>query len=182
MKIRPIKLWKSINPTQFLKNKDKSISFSPFKETDFSSLDEIANKISKKNNLNISTEIARLIPQKQLKLNKKAISLKNSASIRNTVLYRNVFINNFKQFLLISNQEKQAKRRLINKSKGKSNTYEKKIINIKSESIFKKYKSYQKQFFSSTKNYNLKKYDINYLTSELNEKFDKFTSTSNLFV
>ena len=179
MKIRPIKLWKSINPTIYIKNKDKSISFSPFKETFFSKPDENTNKISKKNNLNISTEISRLIPKKQLILNKKAISLKKSASIRNNVLYRNVFINNFKPFLLISNQEKQANRRLINKSKEKSNTSENKKINIKPESIFQKYKNYQKKFFSSTKNFNLKTYDINYLTSELNEKFDKFTSTSN---
>ena len=179
MKIRPINLWKSINPTIYIKNKDKSISFSPFKETFFSKPDENTNKISKKNNLKISTEISRLIPKKQLILNKKAISLKKSASIRNNVLYRNVFINNFKPFLLISNQEKQANRRLINKSKEKSNTSENKKINIKPESIFQKYKNYQKKFFSSTKNFNLKTYDINYLTSELNEKFDKFTSTSN---
>ena len=163
MKIRPINLWKSINPTIYIKNKDKSISFSPFKETFFSKPDENTNKISKKNNLKISTEISRLIPKKQLILNKKAISLKKSASIRNNVLYRNVFINNFKPFLLISNQEKQANRRLINKSKEKSNTSENKKINIKPESIFQKYKNYQKKFFSSTKNFNLKTYDINYL-------------------
>ena len=183
MKIRPIQFSKLSDFDEIpnkniinLRNKEKkSNSFSPLKDVGLNT-EKLQNKnIASKN---ISTDTNQLKHQKIIKLSKKPISLKKSATTGNNTLYSNFFINNFEPFLLMNNEKKQNNRRQMNKNKEKLGKDKAKDINIKSDSVFQQYKDYQKQFFFSTNNFNINPHDVNYLSTDLKDKFSSTSYTS----
>ena len=147
MKIRPIQFSKLSDFDEIpnkniinLRNKEKkSNSFSPLKDVGLNT-----EKVQNKNvaSKNISTDTNQLKHQKIIKLNKKPISLKKSATTGNNTLYSNFFINNFEPFLLMNNEKKQNNRRQMNKNKEKLGKDKTKDINKKSDSVFQQYKDY----------------------------------------
>ena len=212
MEILPLKLWKQGNTsvssnTNRVQKEEKSISHSPSGENDLFNNIQNINKNKRTSNSNTNTninnlinekigkkfnsknfgspEIKQIVPQKILQLNNRAISNKDSPLIAKNLLYKNVFINNFRPLLFFNHSQYSPKnKRQLNKIQEKNNLDHTQDIIIKPISIFETYKNYQKKFFSSTfsldSNINLKNINnIKYLSSDMKNMNDKYTSMSN---
>ena len=207
MEIQALKLWKQSDSSSSsnynsnrLQKEYKSNSHSLSKEGEKSDLTPIIQnktssitntknlkkeKIGKKNNLkNLGlANIKGVVPQKILKLNNRAISFKRSPLLMKNILYKNVFINNFRP-LLINNfsQGFPKNKRKINKNQEKSNLNNTQDFKVKPASIFETYKNYQKKFFSSTFSFNSSintNYNNKYFSVDMQNITDKYTSMSN---
>ena len=119
-------------------------------------------KTNNKNNINDEyQEFNQIVPQKILKFNKKALSLKKkNLNEKNIKLYQNALIDKL-QFVIKNsnhpNKNKSLENANINKIEVQFNLSKKSSKN----SLFNNYKDYQKEFFSSVYNFNSnQKYSI----------------------
>ena len=119
-------------------------------------------KTNYKNNINDEDqEFNQIVPQKILKFNKKALSLKKkNLNEKNIKLYQNALIDKL-QFVVKNsnhpNKNKSLENANINKIEVQFNLSKKSSKN----SLFNNYKDYQKEFFSSVYNFNSnQKYSI----------------------
>ena len=207
MEIHPLKLWKRgdssiTSNSNLLQKEEKSNSHSLSKESELNTLLQNINKTKNKRSSNTntkflinekiekknssknfdSTNIKQTVPQKILKLSKRAISHKHSSLFAKNLLSKNAFINNFRPFLYYNNFQNFPKnKRQINKNQEKLILNQTQEINMHPNSIFQTYKNYQKKFFSSTYSLNSSiniNNNINYISSDINNMNDKYISMS----
>ena len=134
--------------------------------------DKSENNKNNKNNKNKNIEKIEnqnhniMVPQKILKLDKKAMPLKRkSQNAKNIKLYQNALLDNFQSIIINNNQQKKNKRKkLVSNAEVQIDLQS--PNNQNDFSIFNNYRSYQKEFFDSAYNLNVNNYKTLYQNNQ----------------